>query len=170
MSIYKYPQTTTSGKLLDNLEVNDAIPTDIDEIVSIENSSFDIEAFSRSQFKYLIAHASGKFLVVRYNGHMVAYISLLKRKDTRHLRIYSIAISPQMRGMGIGQLLIDKAIEYAVANNLDTISLEVRTDNIPALALYEKNGFEKSKLLYRYYGDNIDAYYMRKLIIELATP
>ena len=166
MSTYKYPQITASGELPDGVEVMDAVPSDIDGIVSIENSSFDIEAFSRSQFRYLIAHANGKFLVVRHNGRIVAYISMLKRKRTRRLRIYSIAISPQMRAMGIGQLLIDKTIEYAVANNLNIISLEVRTDNIPALALYEKNGFRKIKLLPQYFSNDIDAYYMQRDISE----
>ena len=67
-----------------------------------------------------------------------------------------------MRGMGIGQLLIDKTIEYAVENSLNIISLEVRTDNAPALALYEKNGFKKIKLLPQYSSADIDAYYMQR--------
>ena len=40
--------------------------------------------------------------------------------------------------------------------------LEVRADNAPALALYERNGFERLALRRGYYGPGADAVVMRR--------
>ena len=48
----------------------------------------------------------------------------------------------------------------------DTVYLEVRTDNVPAIALYESVGFVKMGVRKRYYRiSGADAYTMRR---ELA--
>jgi RimJ/RimL family protein N-acetyltransferase len=53
-----------------------------------------------------------------------------------------IAVSPEVRGRGIGRALLASLIEHARAAQLPALSLSVESDN-PALRLYERLGFEK---------------------------
>lgn len=134
--------------------------SDLNDILRIENSSFDRDRFSRRQFGYLISKANGAFYVAVSERGLMGYISLLKRSGSEHLRIYSIAVHPDFRGQKIGQLLIDKAKTYATTCHLNQISLEVRTDNTDALKLYRSNGFEIRAVISEYYGDRSDAFKM----------
>ena len=42
---------------------------------------------------------------------------------------------------GIGSMLLERLIEYARQNNIEIINLEVRSDNVHAIHLYNKYGF-----------------------------
>ena len=144
--------------------IEQACLSDLDPILEIENMCFGPDSFTRSQFRYLITKAKGVFYVLKFEGRVVAYISLTSNSYTRNLRIYSIAVHPDMRGKGFAQQLLDKSILYAFENALKVVSLEVKTTNAAAISLYEKNGFTKTSIISYYYQDGSDAYRMRLLI------
>ena len=64
---------------------------------------------------------------------------------------------------------MDAAIALARRLGLDEVTLEVRTDNAPAIGLYTRNGFRTGKLLRGYYPDGTDARRM-SLRISGARP
>ncbi len=68
--------------------------------------------------------------------------------------ISTIAVDPQYRGLGIGQLLLVTAIEKAMELDATLISLEVRVSNFAAQNLYRKYGFKVAGRRLRYYSDN----------------
>jgi ribosomal-protein-alanine N-acetyltransferase len=68
--------------------------------------------------------------------------------------ISTIAVDPQHRGLGIGQLLLLTAIEKAMDLDATLVSLEVRVSNFAAQNLYRKYGFEVVGRRPRYYSDN----------------
>lgn len=121
------------------------------EIMEIENACFGPDSFSRRQMAYLISKAKGAFFVIREAGKVLAYISLVHRANASNLRIYSVAVHPSARGRGLAQALIHKSVEYAYATGLRSITLEVDTENTPAIALYAKNGFYTTAFLLGYY-------------------
>ena len=135
---------------------------DLAEILAIETTSFGADSFSRKQFIYLIKYAKGAFFVVQSNRKVVAYISLLLHARTQNARIYSIAVDPAFRNLKLGQLLLDKAIEFAQEKQARKMTLEVKVSNKPAINLYLKNGFEATRIKYNYYHDGSDAYYMQR--------
>ncbi len=57
-------------------------------------------------------------------------------------QILSVAVSPDCRGMGVGTLLISRALQYLAGRGVRRVKLEVRPDNEPALRLYHGFGFE----------------------------
>ena len=69
--------------------------------------------------------------------------------------IFFIAVNGNHRKEGIGKYLID-----SLGEKYDHISCHVRTTNIGAIGFYEKMGFEKEKLVQRYYEDMGDAWYL----------
>ena len=77
--------------------------------------------------------------------------------------VMNIAVHPDYRRRGIGQILIEELIREI--SNLGSISLtlEVRASNAPALALYEKMGFAQVGLRKNYYRNpKEDALILRK--------
>lgn len=52
-------------------------------------------------------------------------------------------VRPQTRRAGLGQALIDLALERATARGCRRIELDTNERNAPALALYHRNGFSE---------------------------
>lgn len=68
--------------------------------------------------------------------------------------IVTFAVEPEVRRQGLGEALLLAAIDLAIANDQDVLSLECRVSNTAAQALYEKYGFLRVGLRRRYYSDN----------------
>lgn len=147
-----------------DIKLREAVISDLDEILSIENQSFNSEAFNCRQFRYLINSSGCNFQVAQHNGTIAGYLMLLKRKNSRLLRIYSIAVSPNHRGLGIAQMLIDYTSIYAKSGGYKTVSLEVNEKNEPAVKLYHKNGFKAIAKRLNYYSSGEHALVMRKIV------
>ena len=91
---------------LDNIKIEKAKIGDLNGIVDLEIECFKEDAFSKEQFRYLIKKAKGEFVVVRLKNKIIAYLVFLRRKNSIKYRIYSIAITPEARGLGIASKLL----------------------------------------------------------------
>ena len=71
-------------------------------------------------------------------------LKVLTAKETEKDEYYiaHLAVHPDFRRMGIGNDLIDHAAALARQAGLGKVSLIVEIDNDPAIALYQKAGFE----------------------------
>ena len=67
--------------------------------------------------------------------------------------ISTIAVRPEWRRRGIGELLLVAMLELAVELGGDLATLEVRVSNVAAQSLYRKYGFAKVGLRPHYYSD-----------------
>jgi ribosomal-protein-alanine N-acetyltransferase len=77
--------------------------------------------------------------------------------------IVSIAVLPEHRRKGIGEAIIEKAMEKMHTDyNAKQCFLEVRVTNEPAIGMYKKLGFEITRTIRGYYADGEDAYVMTK--------
>jgi ribosomal protein S18 acetylase RimI-like enzyme len=56
--------------------------------------------------------------------------------------LLSMWVAPEVRGTGLGEALIDAAVEWARAQRFARLVLEVKDDNTHAVALYSRKGFE----------------------------
>ena len=63
-----------------------------------------------------------------------------------------IATRPQYQRQGIAQAILGSFLRYG-QEHLAFLTLEVREDNAPALALYEKNGFVQVGRRKNYYSE-----------------
>lgn len=67
--------------------------------------------------------------------------SSLKPFKAANARILSVAVTEAWRGRGIAGALLSEAIVYFAAQGAKRVRLEVRPDNAPAVAVYERYGF-----------------------------
>jgi ribosomal protein S18 acetylase RimI-like enzyme len=75
-------------------------------------------------------------------------------------RIYSLAVSPDRRGQGIGRRLLDRMVGELVARGVRRIYLEVEAGNGSAESLYERVGFRRKATLCDYYGPGKNGVHM----------
>ncbi|MGH2927484.1 MAG: ribosomal protein S18-alanine N-acetyltransferase, partial [Solirubrobacteraceae bacterium] len=83
-------------------------------------------------------------------GTLVGYLVCARYDTVWHLM--NIAVEPRMRRRGIARALLEQMIERA-GPELE-YTLEVRTSNAAAIALYESFGFRSAGTRPRYYRDN----------------
>lgn len=68
--------------------------------------------------------------------------------------ITTIATALEVRGQGVGELVLNGLIDAARELGADVLTLEVRVSNVIAQNLYRKYGFEARGTRRRYYTDN----------------
>jgi ribosomal-protein-alanine N-acetyltransferase len=85
---------------------------------------------------------------------IVGYGGLWLSVDEGH--ITTIAVAPEYRGRGIGELILNGLIDQGMALNADMLTLEVRVSNLVAQQLYLKYGFKPAGTRPRYYTDNAE--------------
>ena len=60
----------------------------------------------------------------------------------RHSGTLGMGVALSHRGLGIGGALLRTTVNAALSHGLTRIELVVRADNAPAIALYDRHGFE----------------------------
>lgn len=140
-----------------------ARPDDLLELLSIEETSFGGDKISPRSFARFFRQPSAKILVAEVAGPTIAgYALVLLRRNSRRARLYSIAVAPAFRGVGVGTQLLG-AVESTVREmHCLELSLEVRTDNTDAIDLYQRHGFGISAKKPNYYEDGADALVLKK--------
>ncbi len=77
--------------------------------------------------------------------------------------VMNVAVSPEYRRQGIAQRLIEALVAGLQAREISCLSLEVRASNAPAIALYNKLGFQQVGRRPNYYRNpKEDACILRK--------
>lgn len=102
------------------------------------------------------------YVGARVDDKLVGYagIARLGRLRPYEYEIHTIGVDPAHQGRGIGRELLARLLAFARDGD---IFLEVRTDNGPAIALYESEGFTKVGVRRRYYQvSGADAYTMKR--------
>lgn len=96
----------------------------------------------------------------------IASINSNKKSRTKHVGTLGIVVEEQYCGLGLGRKLIDYLIDWAKSNGITKkISLLTRQDNIRAIELYKKIGFEEEGMLRK---DNyIDGVYHNTIMMGL---
>lgn len=65
-----------------------------------------------------------------------------------------LAVAPDYRRQGLGYLLLSTLLQQAQKRGLERATLEVRSSNKAAIALYQKFGFKIAGTRKKYYQDN----------------
>ena len=61
--------------------------------------------------------------------------------------LISMWVSPEVRGQGVGEALIDAVVEWARISGARRVLLDVGDHNQPAIALYARKGFEPNGII-----------------------
>ena len=147
---------------------------DLDEVLRIEQASFPVP-WPASAFRYdLTRNHYACYFVVTHRpaaesddstlknlwrrlrpteaSAIVGYTGYWMLMDEAH--IANIAVAPERRGQGLGELLMIAVLDHALTQRMAVVTLEVRITNQVAQGLYHKYGFNVVGNRRRYYSDN----------------
>jgi ribosomal-protein-alanine N-acetyltransferase len=122
-------------------------PEYLDNILEIENRCFSVP-WTRTALENQMNDKKSIFLAAVDGGRVLGYIGMLAILDEGY--ISNVAVAPDCRRRGIAGALIDAVIARK-RDELAFITLEVRTSNMPAIALYKKHGFTEVGRRKNYY-------------------
>ena len=130
---------------------------DLDAVEAIEWSVFDSDQLDRRSLRRYMSVPSAAMIVAQESKAITGYALVGFRKGSKIGRLYSIAVDKARAGRGVGRALLDASEAAAKKRKCSLFALEVRADNARAIALYEKNGYEKTGLEEDWYEDGGDA-------------
>lgn len=124
--------------------------SDLPQVMAIERRAFTAP-WSLAMFVLELSKPSGLCLAaVDEADKLLGYLISARYDTVWHLM--NIAVDPARRRHGVGWALV--ATMIARAGSDAEYTLEVRTSNAPAIALYERFGFRSAGTRPRYYRDN----------------
>jgi [ribosomal protein S18]-alanine N-acetyltransferase len=150
------------------MRIRQAVSSDVSKLFALEGTLFAPQNFplSRGSFAYHVKN--GLVFVAEQDGVVAGYaLALVKRANAK---LYSIGVGKAFRGKKIAQKLLSAIIDELVAMGFKIASLEVRTDNESAIALYESFGFGVKKVAKGFYLDGCDAFVMERELIQSLPP
>lgn len=131
---------------------------DVDAVHEIECACFKTP-WSRDSFIHEITeNQCARYVVVREDGRAIAYAGVWFILDEGH--ITNIAVHPDKRGMGYGEMVTRAMIQLAADSGMSVMTLEVRRSNEIAQKLYHKMGFIDVGYRKKYYENTEDALIM----------
>lgn len=91
-------------------------------------------------------------------SRVIGYVGFRVRRSEAH--ITTLAVHPDWRGKGLGELLLLSAMRKMLREGTSRATLEMRPSNDVARQLYDKYGFQLTDTHRGYYRDGEDAWLM----------
>jgi ribosomal protein S18 acetylase RimI-like enzyme len=126
----------------------------MNELAQVASSPVD---FNLGHFQKIFSEmekAPGIYLnqVAVIGEHVVGFISIIFYQSFFHqvgtAQINELIVKEDQRGLGIGRNLIHKAIEAALAREMDEIEVATEQDNLSAISFYRRCGFNQEFVLF----------------------
>jgi [ribosomal protein S18]-alanine N-acetyltransferase len=134
---------------------------DIAPVAELETALFPRDAWSAESFwSELARYDSRHYVVAEREGRVIGYAGLAAAAGEAD--VLTLAVDAGEQGHGVGRRLLRELLAEADRRGCTDVLLEVRGGNEPALALYERHGFERIGVRRRYYPDGEDAIVMRR--------
>lgn len=106
-------------------------------------SEFSVEQHDREILddpRKWVIEPGGQIFFALVDGTAAGTVALIPSADGV-FELTKMAVSPEFRGQGIGDRLMEKCVKFAAETGAKSIWLESHTKLAPALSLYRKYGF-----------------------------
>ena len=134
---------------MNEIDVRRLVYSDLPAVLAIERRSFQTP-WSLAMFVLELSKPSGICLAADGDEGLIGYLVCSRYADVWHLM--NVAVTPEWRRQGVASRLLERLCEEAGPDARYT--LEVRTSNRGAIAMYRRFGFRPAGHRRRYYHDN----------------
>jgi [ribosomal protein S18]-alanine N-acetyltransferase len=132
------------------LEIRNLAYADLPQVIAIERRAFSTP-WSLAMFVLELSKPSGICLAALRGGRIAGYLVCSRYDTVWH--VMNIAVDDRLLRRGIASALLRELFVRSDAPG-EQYTLEVRPSNEPAMALYERFGFEAAGKRHGYYHDN----------------
>ena len=140
----------------------DANSFDIPVLVSLDKELFPYSPWSAGQYREEISAPTRLFVVALDDASSVIGYAGVFAPGGAEANLLIVGVIPQHRGQGIARELMARITQWAMEEGSIAMMLEVKTDNVEAISLYESLGYTKLNVRKDYFGSGLDALVMRK--------
>jgi len=134
---------------------------DLPIFVSLDKELFPYSPWSTGQYKEEFSSPTRHFVVALDEAdNIIGYAGVFAPGATE-ADILTVGVVPDNRGKGIAKALMALITDWAKAQGSTAMMLEVKTDNVEAIGLYESLGYLKLNIRSNYFGAGLDAQVMR---------
>lgn len=147
------------GRAVGGLFLHPMSVNDVDAVAVLQERAMPKDAWTEGKLADELGRQDRTWWVARKDGVLVGCAG--GQVVAGELCIFNVCVGPELRRQGIAQRLLERVTTDARALAADTVTLEVRTDNEPALALYHHLGLQDVGVRPHYYHDRADARIMR---------
>ena len=130
------------------------------EFLALSKDKDFVDGYSLEELTRSFENRSLKGFIAYMENQAVGYI--LYTLTDFDLDIDSVFVLDAFRKKGIGKKLVLEVLSMATKKGLEKVFLEVRKSNIPAISLYQSQGFIEFSVRKKYYFDGEDAICMQK--------
>ena len=140
----------------------DANSFDIPVLVSLDKELFPYSPWSAGQYREEISAPTRLFVVALDDASSVIGYAGVFAPGGAEADVLTVGVVPIHRGQGIARELMARITQWATDQGSIAMMLEVKTDNVEAISLYESLGYTKLNVRKDYFGSGLDALVMRK--------
>jgi len=134
---------------------------DLAIFVSLDKELFPYSPWSSSQYKEEFSSPTRHFVVaVDADQNIIGYAGVFA-PGAAEADILTVGVVPEHRGKGIAKALMALITNWAKEQGTTAMMLEVKTDNLEAIGLYESLGYSRLNIRKDYFGAGLDAQVMR---------
>ena len=134
---------------------------DLPVFVSLDKELFPYSPWSASQYKQEFSSPTRHFVVaVDADQSIVGYAGVFAAGGVE-ADILTVGVVSEQRGKGIAKALMALITDWAMSQGSTAMMLEVKTDNLEAIGLYESLGYSTLNVRKDYFGTGLDAQVMR---------
>ena len=135
------------------MEIVKLTQNSLDELYHIYEQQFKNEAWTKQQVLDAFNNNSVSFFGAIENNKIVSFVCIIETIDD--INILDIATLENFKNRGYAKSLLRYIISLRKQNQ--TVSLEVKAKNLPAINLYALFGFKTLNIRKNYYKNNEDA-------------
>lgn len=129
------------------MQIRLATINDINQLVLLDRES-NLTYWSKDEY---ISSLNQQQIYILVDKSLVVAVVVI-RKVFDEAEILQFFVKHSQKKMGYGKILLDLIISrFKTKHNITRFFLEVRSDNYPAIKLYEKVGFQKVGVRKNYY-------------------
>ena len=124
----------------------------LQKLVQLEKEAFDVGGLNEWNIVPFIRH--GRVYVAKQQQEVVGLIEYMRDWDNpRKSYLVGISIAKEMRGQGLGTILLHNSLQLLKKENIEEVELTVDPENLAAIKVYEeKLGFVKKDFRLDEYG------------------
>ena len=141
--------------------LRDYAPADLEALWRLDQECYASGiAYSKRELRGYLSLRGAECLIAEQDGFIAGFVLAEHAREFAH--IITIDVAERARRIGIGSALLEETERRLAARGVKEAELETATNNLGAIAFWQRHGYRTEGVIPRYYLGRIDAYAMRK--------